>query len=276
MSYDTERYSFEKMSGQSLSVIQCGLTICHSGHSSIKMVYPCYSATFIIEGKGTYYMKGKSYELGAGQGFIIVPNIPNVYIADVDEPWKYIYVCFNGADAKTLLGSCGLDDDNVIFEFPTDGETINCLEKAYHAGKDKSAKGYDALGYFLIVMSNLVRADSKNRKQALSATHYIRAAISYIADHLTYDVSVNDVAAFVGIDRTYLYRLFTEELGISPSKYIIDERLKRSVELMEYDELSINEIAVSAGFYDLSHFTKCFVEKYGVTPGKYRKSKVEE
>lgn len=274
MSYDTERYSLEKKSGQSLAVLQCGLTVCHSGHSTPKLVYPCYSAHFILEGKGVYRVNGKSHELRAGQGFMIMPNIPNVYIADTREPWKYIYISFKGADARSLLNSCGIDDDNVTFDFPTDDQTLEYLKKAYGAGKDTSAKGYDALGYFLIVMSNLVRQNAK--KKSLSATHYVRAAVAYIDDRLSYDISVNDVAAFVGIDRTYLYRLFNEQLGISPSKYITDERLKRAAALMEYEELSISEIAVSAGFYDLSHFTKAFAEKYGTTPGKYRKNKVGE
>ena len=46
---------------------------------------------------------------------------------------------------------------------------------------------------------------------------------------------------------------------------------KRAVSLMAHKQLSIDEIAVSVGFYDLSHFTKAFTEKYGTTPGKYRK-----
>ncbi len=275
MSYDTERYGFEKLSGQSLSIIECGLQLCHSGHSSGRLVYPDYSAHFILEGKGVYYVNGKSYELCRGQGFMITPDIPNVYTADECEPWKYIYATFKGPDAKSLVSSCGLDDDNVIFEFPTDDETVNQLKMMHHAGKDNSAKGYDALGYFLLVMSNIIREYNKSKPQQLSPTHYIRLALSYIDDHLSYNISVSDIAAYIGIDRTHLYRLFTEQIGVSPSKYLTEERLKRAVSLMKHEQLSINEIAISAGFYDLSHFSKVFAEKYGTTPGRYRKANID-
>ena len=95
-------------------------------------------------------------------------------------------------------------------------------------------------------------------------------ALSYIDDHFSYDISVKDIADFVGIDRTYLYRLFKKHLGMSPSKLLTDVRLKRAISLMEYNQLSVNEIAVSAGFYDLSHFSKAFIAEFGMSPGKYR------
>ncbi len=274
MSYDTERFYYENLSGRSLSIIECGLQICHSGHSSGKLVSPDYSAHFILEGKGKYIINDRTYELRPGLGFMIIPNIPTLYVADDSEPWRYIYATFKGPDAKSLISSCGLSDYDVIFNFPTDDETVNLIKKLHRVGKDNGAKGYDALGYFLIIMSNLVREYNKSRAQQLSPTHYIRLALSYIDDHLSYNINVRDVADYIGIDRTHLYRLFTEQVGISPSKYIINERLKRAVSLMTYKQLSIDEIAVSAGFYDLSHFTKAFTEKYGTTPGKYRKIKI--
>ena len=60
---------------------------------------------------------------------------------------------------------------------------------------------------------------------------------------------------------------------MSPSKFLTDIRLKKAVALMEYDNLSINEIAVSAGFYDLSHFSRIFHNIFGMSPGAYRKEK---
>lgn len=276
MSYDTERYSMDKLSNQSLSVIECGLQICHSGHSSGRLVYQDYSAHFILEGKGTYSVNGKTYELKSGQGFLITPDVPNIYVADEKEPWKYIYATFKGIDATTLVHNAGLDEDDVIFSFPLTEEVVHYLKCMHAAGRDYLSKGYDVLGYFMLVMSNLVRDNSKKKQSSLSSGKYVKLACSYIEDHMAYDISIKDVADYVKIDRSHLYRLFIKYLGISPSKYLADIRMKRALDLMEYDMLSINEIALSAGFYDSAHFSRVFFAKFGMSPGKYKKLKEKE
>ena len=270
MSYDTERYGFEKLSNQNLSIIECGLQMCHSGHSSVKMLYPDYSIHFILEGKGRYITEDKEYELGKGQGFLITPDVPNVYIADEIEPWKYIYATFKGIDAESIVRNCGLSSNNVVFSFIPDEGMMSDLKNMHEAGKDRSAKGYDALGYFFLVMSRLVRDAGENKKASEKPYDYVSAALAYIDDYSTHNISVNDIAAYVKIDRTYLYSLFKKYFGVSPSKYLTEVRLKRAVSLMEYKRLSLNEIAISSGFYDLSHFSRFFINTYGMTPGKYR------
>lgn len=276
MSYDTERYSFEKLSNQNLSVIECGLQLCHSGHSSGRLIYPDYSFHFILEGKGIYYLGDKAYELEKGQGFLITPDVPNVYTADKIQPWKYIYATFKGPDASAIVKNCGLSEKNVIFSFDLNEGMISDLKHMHEAGKDRTAKGYDVLGYFFLVISRLVRDNSENNKLKENSPHdYIKTALSYIDDYSTHDISVRDIADYVKIDRTYLYSLFKKYIGVSPSEYLMKVRLKRAVSLMEYETLSLNDIAVSAGFYDLSHFSKAFIDSYGMTPGKYRKTKIE-
>lgn len=275
MSYDTERYSMEKLSNQSLAVIECGLQICHSGHSSGRLVYRDYSAHFILEGRGTYSVGGCTYELGPGDGFMITPDIPNIYIADEAEPWKYIYASFKGHDAKTLVHHAGLNDDNVIFTFPMEDEVIGNIKKMHSSGKDRLAKGYDTLGYFLLVMSRLVAKNASVAKDA-PAEHYISMATSFIEDRFSYDISVGDIADYVGIDRSYLYRLFKTYLGTTPSEMLMDARMRRAVSLLEYEELTVNEIALSSGFYDLSHFSRAFASRYRMSPGKYRKNMNEK
>ena len=61
MAYSGNRYGFSQMPNQSLAVSQCGLTICDKGHAVKTMLYAHYSAHFILEGKGTYTVNGKSY-----------------------------------------------------------------------------------------------------------------------------------------------------------------------------------------------------------------------
>lgn len=269
MSYKTDRYDIKKLPNQSLAVTQCGLQICNSGHSYGPFLYSHYSAHFILSGKGTYTCGGKTYSLCAGQGFMIIPDMPNTYTADIDEPWKYIYANFCGADDETLVHSAGLNEDNMIFEFDLTDDMLHDLTMMHSASKDQSARGYDVTGYFLLVMSRLVKANTQRNANTNLPQHYVRRAISYIEDNYPEKITVESIAAYVGIDRTGLYRIFKKNLNISPAQFLISYRLERAKAMMEHDNLTISEIAVSTGFFDAAHFTVAFSKKYGISPGRY-------
>ena len=269
MGYKTDRYDIKKLPNQSLAVTQCGLQICDSGHSCGPFLYSHYSAHFILSGKGTYTCGGKTYSLCAGQGFMIIPDMPNTYTADIDEPWKYIYANFCGADDETLVHSAGLNEDNMIFEFDLTDDMLHDLTMMHSASKDQSARGYDVTGYFLLVMSRLVKANTQRNANTNLPQHYVRRAISYIEDNYPEKITVESIAAYVGIDRTGLYRIFKKNLNISPAQFLISYRLERAKAMMEHDNLTISEIAVSTGFFDAAHFTVAFSKKYGISPGRY-------
>ena len=272
MSYDTDRYGLKKHPNQSLAVVECGIQICHSGHTSPALTYKTYSAHFILEGKGVYILNVNSYELGAGQGFMIMPGDKCIYIADKEKPWKYVYASFCGADDDALVHSAGLDENNVTFEFSLDEGMIHDIYAMHSAGKINEAKGYDVTGYFLLCMSRLVKANIANRGLDDASERYIKKACTFVEDHYSDNITVEDISFYVGLDRTYLYRIFKKHLRMSPSQYLITYRLEKSVEMLENHELPIAEIGLGVGFHDASHFYKAFSAKYGMPPKKYRET----
>ena len=274
MSYETDRYNLTKLSGQSLAVIECGIQICHPGHAAPKLLYKTYSAHFILEGKGVFIKDGVSYELHAGEGFLITPNTSCVYIADEAEPWKYIYASFRGADDDTLVHNAGLDENNIIFSFPLDGDMIRDIYAMHRAGKKNEARGYDVTGYFLLVMSRLVKA-AASTVQENRGEYYVKRAKKIMEDHFGDVIGVADIADRLRLDRTYLYRLFKRYEGISPSDYLRDVRLSAAAKMLENEELPISVAAISAGFCDISHFYKNFTAKYGISPKQWRDGKKE-
>lgn len=268
MSYELEYYTLERFSDQGLSVMQCGYQISHSGHVSESRFYERYSVTFILKGKGTYRIGDRVYELCAGQGFLIVPNIAISYQADVEDPWEYLYVIFCGADSLALLRHAGLNEHSVIFDFSLQDDTVSNLFSLYSAVRTDASRGYAAVGHFYLVMSRIVQSALLKKEQK---GNYVNRAVAYIEDHYLHNISADDVARSVNLDRTYLYRIFMKKVGCSPASYIRTCKLNRSLELMKQKDMTLSEIAVSSGFYDLSHFSRIFSEVYGMSPRDYRK-----
>lgn len=133
---------------------------------------------------------------------------------------------------------------------------INDLYAMHKACKSYDALGYDVTGYFLLVMSRLIKQNTREKETHAYPEYYLKKAVLYMENNYNRDISVRDVANFVNIDRTYLFKIFKKYLNKSASAWLLDYRLKKSIEIMENKELSINEIADLTGFYDVSHFYK--------------------
>jgi AraC-like DNA-binding protein len=82
------------------------------------------------------------------------------------------------------------------------------------------------------------------------------------------------IARNFGISTRYLHKLFANEEH-TVTRLIRAERLEachRALSHANYAEVSITDIALQWGFYDLPHMTRCFRETYGITPKEFRGS----
>jgi AraC-like DNA-binding protein len=94
----------------------------------------------------------------------------------------------------------------------------------------------------------------------------------YIENHCDESLSVEEVALHVGYDKSYLIRKFKNEVGITPQRYILNEKVNRAKDLLSYGETkSLSSISMHAGFFDQSHFNRNFKNHFGISPKKYKK-----
>lgn len=83
-------------------------------------------------------------------------------------------------------------------------------------------------------------------------------------------LSLDEIAALVGVSRRQIERLFKRYVGQVPTKYYLDMRLRRARELLLQTAMSIMEIAVACGFQSPPHFSKCYRNMFGHTPSAER------
>lgn len=185
MSYTTDRYDFESIAIGNLSLANCGITQNHPLHNSGIRMYQEYSMHFVVEGRGTYICDGMEYRLSAGEGFLILPGVPNQYIGDEKEPWKYVYISFTGYGAEMLIADAGLGRNKYIFSYPLECDVVQNIYAMHETGKNREEKGYGALGYLLVIMSRLVAKEKSGKSALLSPKFYVEKAKRFIADNYT-------------------------------------------------------------------------------------------
>ncbi|MEE1964199.1 response regulator [Allomuricauda taeanensis] len=85
------------------------------------------------------------------------------------------------------------------------------------------------------------------------------------------DFSTDDFASQMNLSRMQLHRKLKSLLGVSATEFVRNERLKAAAELLKNPELSVAEVAYSSGFNEVTYFSKCFKEVYGLSPSAFRK-----
>lgn len=96
------------------------------------------------------------------------------------------------------------------------------------------------------------------------------SVIAYINSHLNTSLSVADIAKSCAMSESSFRRMMIRETGLSPIRYILNQKIMKAKQLLTVGELSVEDIAASLGFYDSAHFIKIFKKETGFTPTKYR------
>lgn len=101
------------------------------------------------------------------------------------------------------------------------------------------------------------------KNQVIELVHY--SDLNEIENSLT-----KQIADKLNKDYAYLSRQFSEVEGLTIEKYIIQQKIERVKELMEYGELNLNEIAYKMGYSSSAHLSTQFKSLTGFTPSKYK------
>lgn len=98
----------------------------------------------------------------------------------------------------------------------------------------------------------------------------ISSIIDYIEDHMTEEISLDDLAYAAGYSKYHLHRMFTSLVGFSVHQYINRRRLTEAARKLLFTDNSIIEIALETGYESQQAFTLAFKKSYKSTPQSYR------
>lgn len=104
---------------------------------------------------------------------------------------------------------------------------------------------------------------------------YVERAKEYVAEHIDESIRVVQIGEALGINENYLTGLFHKYEGITLQHYIRKENVRQAKELLLYSSYSCSEIAALLCFSTQSHFSSAFKREVGMTPAKYRESKIQ-
>ncbi len=109
-------------------------------------------------------------------------------------------------------------------------------------------------------------------KEQLARFKRLAPAVRFLEQRYREHVPLAELTKSCGLSPTHVHRLFQRLLRMSPMEYVLALRLQEARRLLTTTDQPLSVIAGNTGFFDQSHFAKCFRKMNGMTPTQFRKS----
>lgn len=118
---------------------------------------------------------------------------------------------------------------------------------------------------------NMIFAELYRSNQSLGVDSRIYDAVQYIKKNcLNHDFDLEKAAQKSFVSSAYFRKLFKKEFGISPKRYVIEQRINHARSLLSAGYYSVSEVANRCAYEDSKHFSSEFKRICGVSPSEYR------
>ncbi len=235
-----------------LNPVQFGYENCCKSHSFGPAVRTYWLIHFVVSGFGIFKIKGKEYKIKPGEMFVIPPYIETYYEADSVNPWSYIWIGFttNSKLPKELSDIIVCPEAENIFV-----SMKKCTDYSLGRSAYLGARLWDLFALL---------SEGGNNKYG-----YVEKALEFIHSNYMHDITVEQIARYLNLDRSYFSVIFKKKTGLSPKQYLLNYRMNIAATLIIRKDIAISVVANSVGYSNLYTFSKMFKRHFGISPSNY-------
>lgn len=256
---------------------QYGWEQCAPLHSFGPFVRNHYLFHYVLSGHGQLDAADENevdrhYQLGPGQGFLIFPGQVTTYAAREDDPWKYVWLEFDGLRVAEYVDQAGLTLDRPIYRplSPEQGQRVG--DTMLYIADHSNESALHLVGYLCLFLDALICTSSSHRELSGGQLRdfYIQEAVNYMEHNYAQEVTVERLAEVCGLNRSYFSKIFRDAMGCPPQEFLIRLRMSKAAEQLKGTDRPIGAIAAQCGYPNQLHFTRAFHKRYGMSPREWR------
>ena len=231
-----------------------------------------YEIHVITEGSMLEHINGQEIEMGPGWIYFLKPYDVHEYRSL--EPVSLYKIQFLidilDQDIQKILIS---NEYRLMMKLSDkELETLTpFLDKIVEEYNSNKSNRLTMIGYLMNCLTIEMIRLSQKQAQHISNSDSIVLALEYIHRNYTKNITMQQVADYVGLTPNYFCSKFHKEIGQSFKQYLRGLQLNHAATLLRVSDLSVSNVCEESGINSLAHFLKDFKAFYGITPSQYRK-----
>ncbi len=238
-----------------------------------------YELYYFIEGDADYIVEGKEYHLTPHSLLLLSPYSFHGVRVNSNAPYTRFYIYFSPEifppEQRELLLSAFPENrknspQEVFYEHTEAYQLLNYLTHLYQSqqqSEELRTQYFDIYTSALLAQINLMSQALHPSPVTNKAPQNIHEVMKYLNEHLSENITLEDLAQRFYISKHYLNRAFKKATGTTVIDYLIYKRIIRARHLMR-NGLSATDASIQAGFNDYSVFYRAYKKTFGCNPSK--------
>ena len=241
--------------------------------------------TYILVGQARYMIEGQEHILKAGDILVGNPGVVHQFeLREGEEPPVEVYIGMSNFHFQDMpQESLVLPDGSYVLHCkPELKQDLNQLVQTMISETQMQQSGqYFMIKAYLVQMLLLIirqiRGEEKHENrgyvfESKSKGYVVKRILAYMNENYATHISLDQIAKNMYLSPVYISKIFKEEMGESPIRYLIQIRLEKAKEILQDESCgSIRDVAAEVGYEDVYYFSKLFKKYYGIAPAYYKK-----
>lgn len=234
-----------------------------------------YMMIYCTGGKGSVLSGAKNFEIAANQYIVVSASSQYTIQSDPTYPWTIYWINFRGAKAKIYASAMNTPKVILPEVYSRIEERLELFESIIslmngHISIEKLNYANILFAHF---MASYLYADLFKEQQPKGTTQaqtLVNRVTHYMSENIEKTLTLKELADYAGYCRSYFYRNFMNEIGISPIDYFIKMKINKASIYLIKSTMSISQISAKLGFNSADYFSKTFKRVVGITPTEFR------
>lgn len=239
-------------------------------HSTLH-AHQCTEIFYVTSGAGTFQIEQTRVPVKANDVIIVNPNVEHTECRKKDNPMHYIVV---GLDGGHFLMKNSEDNRYYLLENnQSNAKILQNIQEILHEYMKKDSYYIEIAHRSLEILFLKLIRQQHIRSQKLTSPKKRQVCVKvrqYIDNNYSSNITLDDLADMVHLNKYYLVHAFTKEFGMSPINYMLNRRLEEAQYLLVNTNYSITLISELLGFSSASYFTQSFQRIVEMSPKQYR------